>query len=149
MAEEFISDYGLDGSVEEVFAFGRTQTKATSTTNAVQVITPVEVISSKPHETIAQVLADSPRAPDLPKALPPRKDLKTAAELAAMIEFDLAQHPDSPKTGLRVTVYGATNWRAMLTIAPAAGPVRDPQQLRELTNQFAERLCERYDLAWE
>src|SRR5438034_1112383 len=32
-----------------------------------------------------------------------RKELKTAAELAAMIELDLAQHPDCPKNGFRVS----------------------------------------------
>src|SRR6266478_5893714 len=48
-----------------------------------------------------------------------RKELKTAVELAGMIERDLAQHPDCPKDGFRVTVYGATHWRAMLTITEA------------------------------
>ena len=77
-----------------------------------------------------------------------RKELKTAAELAAMIELDLAQHPDCPKNGFRVTVYGATHWRAMLTITTAAGRVRNPQQWRDLTDEFADRLRQRYDLAW-
>jgi len=76
-----------------------------------------------------------------------RKELKTAAELAAMIELDLAQHPDCPKHGLRVTVYGATHWRAMLTITTAAGRVRNPQQWRDLTDEFADRLRQRYELA--
>src|SRR6266705_2149392 len=77
-----------------------------------------------------------------------RKELKTAAELAAMIELDLAQHPDCPKNGFRVTVYGATHWRAMLTITTAAGRVRNPQQWRDLTDEFADRLRQRYELAW-
>jgi len=75
------------------------------------------------------------------------KEIKTAAELAQMIEADLAKHPQCPK-GLQVTVYGATLWRAMLTITPAAGPVRDPQEWRDLTEELAERLRHRYDLAW-
>jgi hypothetical protein len=149
VAKDFIGDHGLVASVEEVFAFGKPQTEAETATKAVQVITPAEVIPSKPHEITAQVLSESPRPPALPKILPQGKELKTAAELAAMIEFDLAQHPESPKKGLRVTVYGATDWRAMLTIMPAAGRVRDPQQLRDLTDQFAERLRQRFDLAWE
>jgi hypothetical protein len=75
------------------------------------------------------------------------RETKTAAELAQMIEADLAKHPQCPK-GLQVTVYGATLWRAMLTITPAAGPVRDPQEWRDLTEELAERLRNRYDLAW-
>ncbi len=78
-----------------------------------------------------------------------QKQLKTATELAEMIEFDLARHPDCPKAGFRVTVYGWPNWRAMLTIAPAAGGVRNPQEWRDLTNKLSERLRERYALAWE
>ena len=77
----------------------------------------------------------------------PQKQLKTAAELAEMIELDLAGHPDCPKAGFRVTVYGWPVWRAMLMITPAAGAVRNPQEWRELTNELAERLRKRYDLA--
>ena len=77
-----------------------------------------------------------------------RKELKTAAELSGMIERDLARHPDCPENGFRVTVYGATHWRAMLTITPAAGGVRDPQRWRDLTDELADRLRQRYDLAW-
>jgi hypothetical protein len=84
--------------------------------------------------------------PDQP-AVPTGKETKTAAELAQMIEADLAKHPQCPK-GLQVTVYGATHWRAMLTITPAAGPVRDPQEWRDLTEELAERLRNRYDLEW-
>lgn len=90
-----------------------------------------------------------------PPSLPTRdgedqqKQLKTAAELAKMIELDLARHPDCPKAGFRVTVYGWPHWRAMLMITPAAGGVRNPQEWRDLTNELAERLRNRYDLAWE
>jgi hypothetical protein len=44
--------------------------------------------------------------------------------------------------------YGTTLWRAMLMIKPAAGPVRNPQEWRDLTEELAERLRKRYDLAW-
>jgi hypothetical protein len=76
------------------------------------------------------------------------KEIKTAAELAQMIEADLAKHPDCPKNGFRVTVYGTTLWRAMLTITPAAGPIRNPQEWRDFTEELAERIRKRYDLAW-
>jgi hypothetical protein len=77
------------------------------------------------------------------------RELKTAAELAGMIEGDLGRHPDCPKDGFRVTVYGGSHWRAMLSITPAAGVVRNPQEWRDLTDDLAERLRKRYDLAWE
>jgi hypothetical protein len=80
--------------------------------------------------------------------VPGGKEAKTAAELAQMIEADLAKHPQCPKDGFQVTVYGASLWRAMLTIAPAAGPIRNPQEWRNLTESLAERLRERYDLDW-
>jgi len=76
-----------------------------------------------------------------------RRQVKTADELAEMIESDLARHPDCPKAGFRVTVYGWPHWRAMLTIAPAAGAVRKPQEWRDLTSELAERLRKRYDVA--
>jgi hypothetical protein len=78
-----------------------------------------------------------------------QRQLKSAAELAEMIELDLASHPDCPKQGFRVTVYGGSHWRAMLTITPAAGGIRDPGKWRDLTNDLAERLRKGYDLAWE
>jgi hypothetical protein len=77
----------------------------------------------------------------------PQRQLKTAEELAEMIERDLASHPDCPRAGFRVTVYGWPDWRAMLTITPAAGAVRNPQEWRDLTGELAERLRKRYDLA--
>jgi hypothetical protein len=76
------------------------------------------------------------------------KQTKTAAELAELIEADLARHPHCPRKGLQVTVYGTTLWRAMLTITPAAGPLRNPQEWRDLTEELAERLRKRYDLDW-
>ena len=91
-----------------------------------------------------------PSAPlQAPESRNQQKQLKTAAELAEMIELDLASHPDCPKAGFRVTVYGWPRWRAMLTIKPAAGGVRNPQEWRELTQELAERLRKRYDVAWE
>jgi hypothetical protein len=77
------------------------------------------------------------------------KELKTAVELANMIELDLARHPDCPGDGFRVTVYGGSHWRAMLTIAPAAGGIRNAAEWRALTDDLAERLRARYDLVRE
>jgi hypothetical protein len=76
------------------------------------------------------------------------KETKTAAELAQMIEADLSKHPECPGKGFVVTVYGTIPWRVMLMFTPAAGPVRNPQEWRDLTEELAERLRKRYDLAW-
>ena len=80
--------------------------------------------------------------------MPGGKETKTAAELAQMIEADLAKHPECPRNGFQVTVYGTTLWRVMLTITPAAGPIRNPQEWRDLTEELADRLRKRYELAW-
>jgi hypothetical protein len=47
-----------------------------------------------------------------------------------------------------MTVYGATHWRAMLTIKPDAGPIRNAREWWDLTDELAKRLRKRYDLAW-
>jgi hypothetical protein len=91
---------------------------------------PPAIASSEPIETVAQ-----------------QRQLMTAAELAETIELDLARHPNCPKAGFRVTVYGWPHWRAMLTISPAAGAIRNSQEWRDLTNELADRLRKRYDLA--
>jgi hypothetical protein len=91
----------------------------------------------------------SPASLEPGEAVAQQRQLKTAAELAELIESDLARHPDCPKRGFRVTVYGGSHWRAMLTITPAAGPVRNPGEWRDLTSDLAERLRKHYDLAWE
>jgi hypothetical protein len=99
----------------------------------------------------ARGLQENPTSAPLqaPESRNQQKQLKTAAELADMIELDLSSHPDCPKAGFRVTVYGWPRWRAMLTIGPAAGGVRNPQDWRELTQELAERLRKRYDMDWE
>jgi hypothetical protein len=98
------------------------------------------------------VIENSPPTAPYPEAgegVPPQKQIKSAAELAEMIERDLAQHPDCPRAGFRVTVYGGSHWRAMLSITPAAGGIRNPEEWRDLTDQFVGRLRKRYDLARE
>jgi hypothetical protein len=148
VADDGTGDYGLIASAEDAFVFGKPRATAEVTSNTAEVLRPTEVTPSKPYRMTTQVLLKSPRPPVWSKPLLPRKELKSAAQLAAMIELDLAQHPDCPKNGFRVTVYGATHWRAMLTITTAAGRVRDPQQWRDLTDELADRLRQRYDLAW-
>ena len=104
---------------------------------------------TQPPETAvdlrAPISAEVPATPS--DALTP-KETKTAEELAQMIEADLAKHPECPPKGFVVTVYGATHWRAMLTIKPAAGPVRNGREWWDLTDELAERLRKHYDLAW-
>ena len=106
-----------------------------------------QLVTSGPQNMAEQVLSQSPA---FPKQAAPLRPSKTASELARMIELDIANAPDCPAQGLRITVYGGTSrWRAMLTITPAAGAVRDAQYLRQLTDDLAERLRLQYDLAWE
>ena len=124
--------YGLIASGEDAFVFGNPRAAAEVRPVTAEVLRPTE----------------APGSPASSRPGLPRKELKSAAELAEMIERDLAQHPDCPHNGFRVTVYGATHWRAMLTITTAAGRVRNPQQWRDLTDELAERLRQRYDLAW-
>ena len=151
------SDLGLAATTEEVSLFGHPQA---SDQHSSPLVAPapskppsksvaLETLPSQPHETGGKVLSESPQPPPLPKALPHRKVSKKAAELAAMITQDLGQHPDAPKQGLKITVYGGTHWRAMVTFTPAAGRIRDPQALRDLTNELARRLRKHYDMAWE
>jgi hypothetical protein len=142
------SDSRLIASAEDVFAFGKPHQPADVRPVKAEDV-PTEVIPSKPDHMTSQVHLESPRAPALSEPRVLRKELRTAAELAEMIQHDLAQHPDCPKNGFRVTVYGATDWRAMLMITPAAGRVPNPQQWRDLTDELAGRLRQRYDLAWE
>jgi hypothetical protein len=98
-------------------------------------------------EVVSTPAAAKPPAAEVNAVQP--KERKTAAELAGMIELDLTRHPDCPAAGFRVTVYGGSHWRAMLTITPAAGGIRNPREWRELTDELAERLRARYDLARE
>jgi hypothetical protein len=93
--------------------------------------------------------ASPPTPLQAPEGRNQHRQIKTAAELAEMIEMDLSRHPDCPKAGFRVTVYGWPRWQAMLTIEPAAGGIRNPREWRDLTQELAERLRRRYDLAWE
>jgi len=102
-------------------------------------------VQPKAPPPVPEVKVDAhPEGSDLPQS----RQNKTAAELAQMIEADLAKHPQCPRRGFAVTVYGTTLWRAMLTITPAAGPIRNPQEWRDLTEELAERLRKRYDLDW-
>jgi hypothetical protein len=141
-------DHRLIASAEDVFASRRPHAAAEARPIKPEVLTPAEVVPSRPYPITTEVPLESPRPPGLSEPRVSRKELKTAAELAGMIQLDLAQHPDCPKNGFRVTVYGATHWRAMLTITTAAGGVRNPQQWRDLTDELADRLRQRYDLAW-
>jgi len=135
------SNDGLAAIVEEVFPFGKKQVSAMAKPKALSI--PAHSHQINPDATLGSpVSSGSNRAPNT------RNEIKTAAELAAMIEADLAQHPECPKSGFRITVYGATHWRAMLTITPAAGRIRERQKWRDLTDELAERLRQRYDLAW-
>ncbi len=75
----------------------------------------------------------------------PRKEIKTAEELAAMIREDLSKVYGCPKAGVNVTVYGFP-WKAMLMFGAAAGPVRNKEELKEFFEIIVERLQRLYDV---
>ena len=75
----------------------------------------------------------------------PRKEIKTAEELAAMILEDLRKVEGCPEHGVNVTVYG-TPWKAMLMFGAAAGPVRNKTELKRFFEIIMERLQRLYDV---
>jgi hypothetical protein len=154
MAENDEGDYRLT-LMEQIFG----KTAAIPEGNLPEPHEPT-VSPPEPHELAVPPIATSGSAvsqrspPDALNAessesVKQQKELKTAVELAKMIEADLACHPDCPEAGFRVTVYGWPHWRAMLTITPAAGRVRNPQEWRDLTNDLADRIRKHYDLVLE
>jgi hypothetical protein len=76
----------------------------------------------------------------------PKKETKTAEELAAMIREDLSNVDGCPERGVSVTIYGIP-WRAMLMFGAAAGPVRNKAELQKFFEIITERLQRRYDVA--
>jgi hypothetical protein len=76
----------------------------------------------------------------------PRKQIKTAEELAAMILDDLRKVDGCPEHGVNVTVYGIP-WNAMLMFGAAAGPVRNKVELKGFFEIITERLQRLYDVA--
>lgn len=131
---------------EEVFAFETQPVHSGSKPDSAPIA--ASMIAPQAYQISAEVLSQSPQPPRLVRPPTVTKDAKTAAELATMIEGDLSRHPECPQSGFRVTVYGAGHWRAMLTITPAAGRIQEPQKWRNLTEELADRLRQRYDLKW-
>jgi hypothetical protein len=76
----------------------------------------------------------------------PRKQIKTAEELAAMILEDLGKVDGCPERGVNVTVYGIP-WNAMLMFGAAAGPVCNKAELQGFFEIITERLQRLYDVA--
>ena len=74
------------------------------------------------------------------------KQLKTAAELEALILADMLNVEGCPQRGINVTVYGIP-WMAMLMFGTAAGPVRNKAELRKFFEIITERLQRLYDVA--
>jgi len=77
----------------------------------------------------------------------PKKEKKTAQELAAMIQRDLSKVDGFPERGVTVTVYGLNPWNSMLTFGVAAGPVLNRAELESFRYIITERLQRLYDVA--
>jgi hypothetical protein len=73
------------------------------------------------------------------------KQLKTAADLEALILADLLNVEGCPRRGVRVTVYGIP-WKAMLMFGAEAGPVHNKDDLKQFFEFFTERLQRLYDI---
>ena len=72
------------------------------------------------------------------------KELKSAAELEAMILEDLRKVAGCPEKGVNVTVYGIP-WKGMLMFGATAGPVRNKNELKRYFDIITERLQRLYD----
>jgi hypothetical protein len=76
----------------------------------------------------------------------PKREMKTAEELAVMIHEDLSNMDGCPRLGIIVTVYGFNPWNAMLTFGVAAGPVPNKAELQTFCTIITERLQRLYDV---
>jgi len=77
----------------------------------------------------------------------PKKQTKTAEELATMILQDLSNVEGCAPRGVTVTVYGRDPWNVLLTFGVEAGPVRNKAELQRFCDVITERLRRLYDVA--
>jgi hypothetical protein len=77
----------------------------------------------------------------------PKKETKTAEELAAMIHQDLSKMDGCPQRGVTVTVYGLHPWNVLLSFGVEAGPVRNKDELQTFCNVITDRLKRLYDVS--
>lgn len=88
---------------------------------------------------------DAQENPGLSSATP-KKKMKTAEELAAMIHDDLSMIDGCPARGIKVTVYGLNPWNALLAFGVESGPVRNKADLQAFFEVITERLKRLYDI---
>ena len=80
--------------------------------------------------------------------LNPKKQTKTAEELAEMILQDLSNVVEGcPRRGITVTVYGFDPWNVLLSFGVEADPVRNKAELQRFCDIITERLRRLYDVA--
>ncbi len=93
--------------------------------------------------------APPPAPPDIPSLLQvnPRREIKTAEQLAAMILADLSETNGCPKVGVNVTVYGSNPWNSWLSFGSKAGPVHNKAELQAFCDIITERLKRLYDIS--
>jgi hypothetical protein len=91
--------------------------------------------------TDSNALEHSGLAPPVPK-----KEEKTAEELARMIHDDLSMVEGCPTRGVSVTVYGSNPWNSLLTFGAKAGPVRNKADLQVFCDVITERLKRLYSV---
>ena len=89
---------------------------------------------------------DAQENPGLSSATP-KKETKTAEELAAMIHDDLSRIDGCPARGVRVTVYGLNPWNALMTFGVEAGPVPNKADLEAFFEVITDRLKRLYEIS--
>jgi hypothetical protein len=80
-------------------------------------------------------------------AASPKKETKTADELAAMIHHDLSNMDGCPQRGVTVTDYGLDPWNVLLSFGVDAGPVRNKAELQSFCDVTTDRLKRLYDVS--
>ena len=77
----------------------------------------------------------------------PKKQTKTAEELATMILQDLSNVEGCPRRGITVTVCGLDPWNVLLSFGAEAGPLRNKAELQRFCDIITERLRRLYNVA--
>ena len=89
--------------------------------------------------------SDAREHPGLSSAIPKKED-RSAEELAAMIHADLSKIDGCPKRGVRVTVYGLRPWNSLLTFGMEAGAVPNKTDLQAFCDVITDRLKRLYNI---
>ena len=161
-ARRLSSEHPMHGDIEGSYSLnnvlpgvvGGEQVKPSLTDVRVVNIRNIQIADDNAPTRPASPFADSPEPNTAPKGMEnvglappvPRKEEKTANELAAMIHDDLRVIEGFPPRGVSVTVYGSNPWNSLLTFGVQAGPVRNKADLQAFCDVITERLKRLYSV---